>query len=78
MSCGVGCRHDSDPVLLGLWHRSTAGALIRPLAWEFPCAAGAALNKKKKKKKKLTIKYMLGTDIKDLPALTHLNLPIIL
>ena len=29
-----------------------AAALIRPLAWELPYAAGATLKKKKKKKKK--------------------------
>ena len=27
-------------------------ALIRPLAWELPCAMGAALRRQKKKKKK--------------------------
>ena len=42
MSCGVGCRHGSDPALLWLWHRPVATALIGPLAWEPPYAAGAA------------------------------------
>ena len=42
MSCGVGCRHGSDPALLWLWRRPVATALIRPLAWEPPYAAGAA------------------------------------
>uniref|UniRef100_A0A8D0Z604 Glycine cleavage system H protein n=1 Tax=Sus scrofa TaxID=9823 RepID=A0A8D0Z604_PIG len=32
MSCGVGCRHGSDPALLWLWHRPVATAPIRPLA----------------------------------------------
>ena len=32
-----------DKVLLWLWHRLAATPLIRPLAWEPPCAAGAAL-----------------------------------
>ena len=53
MICGVGCRHSSDPVLLWVWRRPAATALIRPLAWEPPCAKGAAqemANKKKKKK----------------------------
>ena len=50
MSCGVGCRHGSDPVLLWLWCRLAAIALIRPLAWQPPYAAGAALEKDKKKK----------------------------
>ena len=53
----VGCRCGLDPALLWLWHRLAATAAIRPLAWEPPCAAGAALkrqktNKKKKRKEK--------------------------
>ena len=32
VSCGVGHRRGSDPVLLWLWHRLVAAALIRPLA----------------------------------------------
>jgi len=51
MSCGVDCRHGSDPALLWLWHRLAAVAPIRPLAWEPPYAAGAALKRPKKKKK---------------------------
>ena len=47
MSCGVGFRRGSDPSLLWLWRRPVAIAPIRPLAWESPCAAGAALEKKK-------------------------------
>ena len=42
MSCGVGHRCGSDPVLLWLCHRPMATALIGPLAWEPPYAAGAA------------------------------------
>ena len=42
MSCGVGHRHGSDPELLWLWRRPVATALIGPLAWESPYAAGAA------------------------------------
>ena len=49
MSCGVGHRRGSDTALLWLWHRPAATALIRPLAWEPPCAAGAALEKAKYK-----------------------------
>ena len=49
MSCGVGCRCNSDPELLWLWHRPVATALIRPLAWEPPYAAGAPLEKAKKR-----------------------------
>ena len=49
MSCDVGRRSSSDPVLLWLWHRQAATALIRPLAWERPYVMGAALKSKKKK-----------------------------
>ena len=42
VSCGVDTSRGSDPALL--W-------LIPPLAWEPPCAMGAALKSKKKKKK---------------------------
>ena len=50
MSCGVGSRRGSDPTLLWLWCGPAAAAPIRPLAWEPPFAAGAALEKTKKKK----------------------------
>ena len=40
-----------DPVLLWLWCRPWATALIQPLAWEPPYAKGATLKTKKKKKK---------------------------
>ena len=33
VSCGIGCRHDSD---LGIWHRPAATAPIGPLAWKPP------------------------------------------
>ena len=52
VSCGVGYRHGPDPVLLWLWCRLAAVALIGPLAWEIPYDAGVALKSKKKKKKK--------------------------
>ena len=48
MSCGIGHRLSMDPALLWLWRSLAAAALIRPLAWEPPYAAGAALNSKKK------------------------------
>ena len=35
-----------------LWRGPAAVAPIRPLAWEFPCAAAAALKGKKKEKEK--------------------------
>ena len=47
VSCGVGCRHGSDPELLWLWHSSVATAPIGPLAWDLPCAVSAALKLKK-------------------------------
>ena len=49
MSCGVGRRHGSDPVLLWLGHRPAIFTLIQLLAWELAYAAGVALKKKKKK-----------------------------
>ena len=49
MSCGIGHRHGSDLVLLWLWHRLAAAALIGPLAWEPPYAVGVALKRLKKK-----------------------------
>ena len=52
MSCGVGCRRGSDPVLLWLWRRPAATALIRLLAWEPPYATGAAQEMAKRPKKK--------------------------
>ena len=56
MSCGVVCRRGSDPVLLLLWCRPAATALIRPLAWEPPYAPGAAqISKKDQKKKKMGV-----------------------
>ena len=48
MICGVGSRHGLDLMLLWLWCRTAAVALIRPLAWEPPYAVGAALEKPKK------------------------------
>ena len=50
MSCGVDHRCSLDPRLLWLCCRLAAVAPIRPLAWEPPYAAGAALKKRKKKK----------------------------
>ena len=40
-----------DPVLLWLWCRLAATAPIRPLAWEPPYAAAAALKRQKTRKK---------------------------
>ena len=38
MNCDLGYRHGSDVVLMWLWHRPTAIALIQPLAWELSYA----------------------------------------
>ena len=49
VGCGVGCRHSSDLVLLWLWCRLAATALIRPLAWEpLPKRQKTKQNKTKK------------------------------
>ena len=45
-------RLGSDPALLWPWCRPSAIVLIRPLAWEPPYAAGAALEEAKRRKKK--------------------------
>ena len=51
-SCGIGHRRGSDLALLWLWCRPAATALIGPLAWEPPYAAGSALKRQKTEKKK--------------------------
>ena len=38
ISCSVGHRFSSDPVLLSLWCKLPAVTPIRPLAWELPYA----------------------------------------
>ena len=50
VSCGVSCRCSSDPEFLSLWCRPAAAALIGPLVWELPYAAGVALNRQKDQK----------------------------
>ena len=50
MSCGVIRRRGSDLALLRLWHRLATTALIRPLSWELPYSAAAALKRTKDKK----------------------------
>ena len=63
MSCGVGCRRGLDPALLWLWRRLVATAPIRPLAWEPPYAAGAALEKTKKEKEKRKKEISIQTSL---------------
>ena len=48
-SCSVGCRHALGPALQWVWCRLAAAALMQPLAWGLPYAAGAALKRKKRK-----------------------------
>ena len=50
VSCGVGCRQGSDPLLLWLWCRLAATAPIGSLAWEPRSGPRKGKNKKKKKK----------------------------
>ena len=71
MSCGVGHRHGSDPVLLWLWYKPVATAPLGPLAWELPYAVGAALKKKKRKKKEKNIHIF-----KELCTITIINFSI--
>ena len=56
MSCGVGCGRGSGLALPWLWWRPAAVAMIRPLAWEPPHAASAALKRQKTKKQKTKTK----------------------
>ena len=51
VSCGVGRRQDSNPLLLWPWRVLAATALFGPLAWEPTTAVGL----KKKKKKDLAV-----------------------
>ena len=50
MSYGVVCRRSWSPAFLWLWYRPAVTALIQPLAWELPYAAGMALKSKRKEK----------------------------
>ena len=52
----MGHRLGLDLALLWLWHRPEATDPIRPLAWEPPCAVGAALKKDQKDQIKQTNK----------------------
>ena len=51
-SCGISHRCGSDQVLLWLWCRLAAAALIQPLALELPYAAGVAVKKERKERRK--------------------------
>ena len=72
MSCGVGHRHGSDLAAVAV----TAVAPVRPLAWESPYAAGAALKEKEKEKNIYIYVYVKHTYQKieyDKPNLTVLQ-----
>ena len=56
MSCDVGRRLGSDPMLLWLW--PAAVVPIGPLALESPYAAGAAIGKRGKKKKQFGLEEL--------------------
>ena len=60
MSCGVGRRCGSDPVLLWLLCRPAATGPIQPLAWEPLDAVDAAL---KRQKGRVTEKCVRAGDI---------------
>ena len=55
VSCGVGHRLGLDPAWLCLWRRPAAAALIRPLTWKLPHAAGVALKSRKTNKQKIRL-----------------------
>ena len=67
--CSVGCKVwlGSGSDLAWLWCRPATTAPIHPLAWESPCATGAALKKKTKKerKKKKELQTVLLSQRKD-------------
>ena len=52
MSCGVGCIHISDLMLLWLLPRLAAAAPIQSLTWKLPCASGVSVESKRKKRNK--------------------------
>ena len=77
MSCGVGHRRGSDPVLLWLRCRLVATAPIQPLAWEDPDAVGAAqeMAKRQKRKKSTTMNAGEGVEKREpsYPAVGNIN-----
>ena len=59
----VGCRCGLGPALLWFWRMPPATALIRPLAWDPPYAAGVALEKKDEKQTNKQTKNSFFTPI---------------
>ena len=79
MSRGVGRRRGLDPVLLWLWCRQAATALIRPLAWEPPYATEVAQENSKKTKKKMDYLSLLQPEMefRILSSINYAILPLI-
>ena len=80
MSCGVGHRRGSDPVLLWLWHRLAATAQIQTLAWELPHATGVVLQRQKKKKQDdhlIMLQQLKGFTRDQIPVCSPLTLIIL-
>ena len=73
MSCGVGHRRGLDPVLLWLWRRLASAALIQPLAWEPPCAMGAALKRQTNKQAKIELIRLFQDSISDIQTILGLS-----
>ena len=69
MSCSVGHRRGLDLALLWFWRRLASTAPIRPLAWEPPHAAGAALEKTKNKKTEKTAQRKQGGELEHIGVL---------
>ena len=67
MSCSVSHRLNSNPLLLWLWHRLAAGALIRPLTRELPYAASVSLKSKTNKNSNNTTLWGEGGGLLDFP-----------
>ena len=71
VSCGIGHRHGLDATLLWLWHRPSAAAPVRPLAWDlgiFICHR-CIPNKQKKRKKKGKKNHMSSTTVWEINVL---------
>ena len=60
MSCGVGHKLGSDPILLWLWHRLADVPPLPPLPWELQYAVGVALKSTPTPKKNYERKRITG------------------
>ena len=45
---------------LWLWYRSATVALIQPLAWKIPCAAGAPVKRRRRRRRKRQERRLTG------------------